>query len=75
MTPAVCIKCGHEKLGALTRCPGCGFDPGKALRRGPVAPETDSPWRLLCTQSWPTGRARMRKTSKPWELDDDAGRS
>jgi hypothetical protein len=28
MTFAVCIRCGHDKLGARARCRGCGFDPG-----------------------------------------------
>ena len=28
MTLAVCVKCGATKLGALTWCPGCEFQPG-----------------------------------------------
>lgn len=27
MTRAICIKCGHEKHGAWTPCPGCGHAP------------------------------------------------
>jgi hypothetical protein len=27
MTRAICIRCGTEKVGALTPCAGCGFDP------------------------------------------------
>jgi hypothetical protein len=27
MTIAICIKCGTEKIGALTSCPDCGFEP------------------------------------------------
>lgn len=29
MTLAICTNCGNEKLGALTPCPECGFDPGE----------------------------------------------
>lgn len=28
MTLAVCVRCGEKKLGALTWCPHCGFEPG-----------------------------------------------
>ena len=28
MTLAVCVKCGAKKLGALTWCPVCHFEPG-----------------------------------------------
>ena len=28
MTLAVCAKCGATKLGALTWCPACKFEPG-----------------------------------------------
>lgn len=27
MTVAICTRCGARKRGALTRCPGCGFEP------------------------------------------------
>ena len=27
MTIAVCLKCGETKMGALTRCPECNYDP------------------------------------------------
>ena len=27
MTVAICIRCGSKKLGALTPCPKCSFDP------------------------------------------------
>ena len=27
MTLAVCLQCGSMKVGALTPCPGCGYDP------------------------------------------------
>lgn len=27
MTYAICIRCGHPKIGALVPCHGCGFDP------------------------------------------------
>jgi hypothetical protein len=27
VTYAICIKCGEAKVGALTMCPDCGFDP------------------------------------------------
>jgi hypothetical protein len=27
MTLAICLQCGHEKLGAFTPCPACGYDP------------------------------------------------
>ena len=30
MTQAVCIKCGHQKLGALTPCLQCRFSPEEA---------------------------------------------
>ena len=30
MTEAVCIKCGAMKVGALTGCPDCGFDPASS---------------------------------------------
>ena len=28
MALAICLKCGHEKTGALAVCPGCGYEPG-----------------------------------------------
>ena len=28
MTLAVCAKCGAKKIGALTWCPACKFEPG-----------------------------------------------
>ena len=28
MTVAVCVKCGGMKVGALTWCPVCEFQPG-----------------------------------------------
>jgi hypothetical protein len=28
MALAICLKCGHEKSGALAVCPGCGYAPG-----------------------------------------------
>jgi uncharacterized membrane protein YvbJ len=28
MTLAICLKCGHEKSGALAVCPACGYEPG-----------------------------------------------
>ena len=28
MTRAVCVKCGAQKIGALTWCPNCKFQPG-----------------------------------------------
>ncbi len=27
MTIAICIRCGAQKIGALTLCGGCGYDP------------------------------------------------
>lgn len=27
MTIAVCLKCGAQRIGALTRCAGCTYDP------------------------------------------------
>ena len=33
MTLAVCINCGHTKLGALTPCRRCGFAPKDGLEQ------------------------------------------
>jgi hypothetical protein len=39
MTIAICVRCGEQKLGALTPCPGCHYDP---------APEPDRRIQARC---------------------------
>ena len=33
MTLAICITCGHEKVGAFTTCGECGFEPTDPVDR------------------------------------------
>jgi hypothetical protein len=68
MTRAICIRCGHEKVGALTPCLKCGFTPTDMNDRAKAM--------LLCDHcTSPEALAAVGKrlrTGEPLHLDPTA---
>jgi hypothetical protein len=68
MTLAICVKCGEEKLGALSPCIQCGFDP--------ATPEDKARGLLLCDHNMSVQDLRAVaaeiKSGKIPSFDEDA---
>jgi hypothetical protein len=67
MTVAVCIRCGAMKLGALTPCPECQFDPEANEDKAKAMVLTDH---FLPQQELETISKRI-KTSQPVTYPED----
>jgi len=67
MTVAICIQCGHEKVGALTPCPSCHLVPESPIDQAKSITLSD-----YCHDSKQLEQiAQLICSGKPYEFDDE----
>ena len=68
MTLAICIRCGHEKLGALTPCPSCNFLPESSEDRAKSITLSDH----NCDAEALRQISDRIRSGEPFQFDNDA---